>query len=144
MWMCHKLGLRLIHIPLGVKYVSCSLQGISLKGYKKWWETHHRSNHVYQCSISSFHYSILLWVPGALDYDIIPCSLRKESNWVDIYSPPQSDQRAWYVYNCFSNSTINSMNLSKASNFLYIRYIYPNLYVNISSYPYYFLPYSLS
>ena len=30
-------------------------------------------------------------VPRAINWDIIPCSLRKESNSLDMYSPPRLD-----------------------------------------------------
>ena len=64
-------------------------------------------------------------VPGVVNWDIIPCSLRKESNSLDIYSPPQSNRSALRCLpNWLSDSALNSMNLSKASDFLST---YPNL-----------------
>ena len=61
-------------------------------------------------------------VLGALNWDIILCSFKKESNSLDAYPPPQSNQSALrYLPNCFSDSTLNSSNLSKALDFLCIR-----------------------
>ena len=57
-------------------------------------------------------------VSEVLSCDKISCSLRKETNSIDMYSPlrlQQSDLTC--LPNCFSYSALNSLNLSKLSDF---------------------------
>ena len=65
-------------------------------------------------------------VPGAHNWDTILWSLWKESNLID--TPPQSNQSTLICSpNRLFDSALNSMNLFEASDFLCIRYTYPNL-----------------
>ena len=62
-------------------------------------------------------------VLGAHDWDMISCSIWKELNLLD--KPPRSNQSALIcLCNSLSNSTLNSMSLSMAPNFIST---YPNL-----------------
>ena len=90
---------------------------ISSKGSEKWWRT-----------IIDLTMSIKVWffsfippfcnrVLSAHNWDIIPCTIRKESNSFGM--PPRSNQSALICLpKRLSSFTLNSMNLSKASNFL--------------------------
>ena len=73
----------------------------------------------YLLSITSFSNGVL----GAHNWDIISCSIWKRSNLLD--KPPRSDRSALICLpNRLSYSTLNSMSLSKALDFLST---YPNL-----------------
>ena len=73
----------------------------------------------YLLSITSIYNGVL----GAHNWDIISCFIWKESNLVDIL--PQSNRSVLICLpNRLFNYALNSMNLSKASDFLFT---YPNL-----------------
>ena len=65
-------------------------------------------------------------VPSAHNKILSHAPYVKEPNLLDI--PPRSNRSALICLpNRLSNSTLNSMNLFKASDFLWTRYTYPNL-----------------
>ena len=73
----------------------------------------------YLLSITPFYNGVL----GAHNWDIISCFIWKGSNLLD--TPPRSNRSALICLpNRLSDSALNSMSLSKASNFLST---YPNL-----------------
>ena len=146
MWICCKLSLQPVHISLKVKdtnlvmEVRYNLLGISPNRCGKWWETHHQFHYIHQSlillSITLFCNGVL----GALNWNIISCSLRRESNLLDTNSPLRCNWTSLIcLHNRLSDSSLNSMNLSKALNFLCTRYTYPNLEhlsIKVMKYPY--------
>ena len=116
------LDISSTNIPLKKK-MYCIVFKTTPKECGKWWEINHQSHYAYQSLLSSFHYSILCWSSWCTQLENNLMHLMERIKLTRHTTLIQS-KCLICLPNRLSDPTLNSMNVSKALDFLYT---YPKL-----------------